>query len=275
MQPDRTRADTKSSSIVLNCEEPRFLYERTREKTNSDYWVTTPKDSTEVLFIGQRCEILHTPPPGTDSCCCPYRANFFPHSSTKAHPSSRSPPPPPHAPQQRRPGPVLACRGSLSPSTPSTTRSSFWASFYSDPPHPLRPRFPSASWPAARSPPVPRRPRSASSPSRAAPARTERRARGRSGGGEAARRSARPGPDPPRPPRTFRGRNPPLAARSPQRSASIGPARPGHAATYGARRVRRYGGRAGAALRLRGAERGGPSRVCRAGRFGAAPAVRL
>lgn len=200
------------------------------------------------------------------------RAALPKHSRPPVLPLSPSSP---HAPQQRRPGPVLACRGSLSPSTPSTTRSSFWASFYSDPPHPLRPRFPSASWPAARSPPVPRRPRSASSPSRAAPARTERRARGRSGGGEAARRSARPGPDPPRPPRTFRGRNPPLAARSPQRSASIGPARPGHAATYGARRVRRYGGRAGAALRLRGAERGGPSRVCRAGRFGAAPAVRL
>lgn len=253
MQPDRTRADTKSSSIVLNCEEPRFLYERTREKTNSDYWVTTPKGSTEVLFIGQRCEILHTSPPGTDSCCCPYRANFFPHSSTKAHPSSRPPvlplsPSSPHAPQQRRPGPVLACRGSLSPSTPSTTRSSFWASFYSDPPHPLRPRFPSASWPAARSPPVPRRPRSASSPSRAAPARTERRARGRRSGAEVRPPRARSPPPPTHVPRSepsARGAQPPA-----QRQHRPGLARPRrHLRSTARAALRRPGGGGAAAAR--------------------------
>lgn len=121
--------------------------------------------------------------------------------------------------------PVPACRGSLSPSTPSTTQSSFWASFYSAPPHPLHPRFPSVSCPAARSPPVPRRPRSASSPWRAAPARMEKAA-GQSGGGAAQQRCGSPPFSPPRSPRTFRGRNPPLAARSPQRSASIGPAPP-------------------------------------------------
>lgn len=47
MQPDCTRADTKSSSMVLNCEEPRFLWERIRNKTSSNYWATTLKDVTE------------------------------------------------------------------------------------------------------------------------------------------------------------------------------------------------------------------------------------
>lgn len=271
MQPDRTRADTKSSSIVLNCEEPRFLYERTREKTNSDYWVTTPKDSTEVLFIGQRCEILHTPPPGTDSCCCPYRANFFPHSSTKAHPSSRSPPPPRTPRSSAGPAPYLHAVVAFPRVRHQQHDLPFGRPFI------LTLRIPFARGSLQPLGLLPVLLRSLAGPARPLRHR-ERHLHGRSGGrgvGEAARRSARPGPDPPRPPRTFRGRNPPLAARSPQRSASIGPARPGHAATYGARRVRRYGGRAGAALRLRGAERGGPSRVCRAGRFGAAPAVRL
>lgn len=108
----------------------------------------------------------------------------------------------------------------------------------------------------------------------------ERHLHGRSGGrgvgaGAEKRRGGPPAPGPIPPAPHARSAVGTLRSRRAAPSAAPASARPGHAATYGARRVRRYGGRAGAALRLRGAERGGPSRVCRAGRFGAAPAVRL
>lgn len=273
MQPDRTRADTKSSSIVLNCEEPRFLYERTREKTNSDYWVTTPKDSTEVLFIGQRCEILHTPPPGTDSCCCPYRANFFPHSSTKAHPSSRSPPPPRTPRSSAGPAPYLHAVVAFPRVRHQQHDLPFGRPFI------LTLRIPFARGSLQPLGLLPVLLRSLAGPARPLRHR-ERHLHGRSGGrgvgaGAEKRRRGPPAPGPIPPAPHARSAVGTLRSRRAAPSAAPASARPGHAATYGARRVRRYGGRAGAALRLRGAERGGPSRVCRAGRFGAAPAVRL
>lgn len=275
MQPDRTRADTKSSSIVLNCEEPRFLYERTREKTNSDYWVTTPKDSTEVLFIGQRCEILHTPPPGTDSCCCPYRANFFPHSSTKAHPSSRSPPPPRTPRSSAGPAPYLHAVVAFPRVRHQQHDLPFGRPFI------LTLRIPFARGSLQPLGLLPVLLRSLAGPARPLRHR-ERHLHGRSGGrgvgaGAEKRRGGPPAPGPIPPAPHARSAVGTLRSRRAAPSAAPASARPGPATppltehgACGATAAGR-GRRCGCAVLSGAAPRGS----CRAGRFGAAPAVRL